>query len=461
MDEEFIGGTTLQGSCSSFRGKLCVWAHLLKVTPENSRVLVNRLVPKQAGAKGYDQIIESVESDSLGGKGGTAARQAESVGAQSQQVQAGNQRGDAQASTPQKDADSPQKKAQSARTEGMQKKKGQNAGQGPRAGSTGRAASAGRAASSGRAQSSSRGKQGAWKEAKGPSTKGVGFKGPGKRGPSTGLSRWKKLVGTKSGKPAKQTAQASPAPPSSNGAGQRAMELKAILGVETPSAPAPANPTPSLPTPSSVPSTAAGLKALLGVGGPPADEGLSLDQIPDPPMPPPEMMVQGPPPPATAAEKLFAMMRAKQPQGGMGHVYPGPPQPSSFNFTYVEEGKAPPPMPPPPQQMQQPMMMPPPHNYPMNTFNYGYPPPPPAHMMPPPPAHMHSPAAQLPSPGPSDVDFPPLGAPANRGPSDVDFPPLGAPDKSTKAKAPETQSSAPAAKPSVMVPAVVASKSKK
>ena len=28
MDEEFIGGSSLQGACSSSRGKLCVWAHL-------------------------------------------------------------------------------------------------------------------------------------------------------------------------------------------------------------------------------------------------------------------------------------------------------------------------------------------------------------------------------------------------------------------------------------------------
>lgn len=456
MDEEFIGGTTLQGSCSNFRGKLCVWAHLLKVTPENSKVLVNKIVPKQSGAKGYDKIIETVESDSLGGKGGASASNkkaalVENGSAPAQQQHAWSQpqgKGGIRAKTPQKEPES-QKKA--TRTEGMQKKKGQNAGQGSRAGSTGRAASAGRAASSGR------GKQGAWKEARGPSAKGVGFKGPGKRGPSTGLNRWKKVVGTKSDNPGKKVDQASAAAPSSNGAGQKAMELKAILGVQTPSAAPPAAPV------SMAPSTAAGLKALLGVGGPPADQGPSLDQIPDPPMPPAAMMAQGPSPPPSAADKLFAMMRAKQqPQGpAPGPMYPAAPQPSSFNFTYVEEGKAPPPqmqppqqMMPPPQQMMPPQMMghhPMPMQFPpMNAYSYGYPPgPPPAHMMPPPPAHMHSPPAPPQNPGPSDVDFPPLGA--------------SGPSKDTgSTKAAEAQSAAPApAKPSVMVPAVVASKAKK
>ena len=32
MDEEFIGGSTLQGTCANFRGKLCVWNHLLKIS---------------------------------------------------------------------------------------------------------------------------------------------------------------------------------------------------------------------------------------------------------------------------------------------------------------------------------------------------------------------------------------------------------------------------------------------
>jgi hypothetical protein len=36
MDEEFIGGSNLQGSCQNFRGKLCLWAHLLKLSAADS-----------------------------------------------------------------------------------------------------------------------------------------------------------------------------------------------------------------------------------------------------------------------------------------------------------------------------------------------------------------------------------------------------------------------------------------
>merc|ERR1712238_151137 len=110
------------------------------------------------------------------------------------------------------------------------------------------------------------------------------------------------------------------------------------------------------------------------------------------------------------------MMQAKQPQGPGGPMYPPPP--SSFNFTYVEEGgqmnqQHMPPQQMPPQMMghhQMQMQYPP-----MNTFNFGYPPPPPAHMMPPPPAHMHSPPVAPQNPGPSEVAFPPLGAAAPSG----------------------------------------------
>ena len=401
MDEEFIGGSTLQGACSNFRGKLCVWAHLLKVTPENSRTLVNKLVPKQNGQNGYDNIIASVEHDSLGNKGEATV---------------------VVTAMPQKNPTSPKRAAQAARSEGMQKN---NNGNG-----NGRANS--RAGSRGRAASAGRGKQGAWKEALGPSEKGLGWKGKDKRGPSTGLARWKKLVESKPSQPGKQA-------PSAKGAGQKSQELKAMLGV---SASAPPAPTP--------PSTAAGLKALLGVGGASANTGIPLSQVPAPPMPPAQMMSQGPPQPPqplSAADKLLAMMQSKQPQMQQGPMYPGPPQPTSFNFTYVEEGKEGPPQP----QMQQQMMPPPNHpmQYPplQNAYNYGYPMPPPAHMMPPPPMQMHSPPPPQPSAGPSVEEFPPLGATA-------------APPKAIAPKAEESKSAAPVA-PAAIVPTAIKSKSRK
>ena len=44
MDEEFIGGSSLQGTCSNFRGKLCVWAHLRKLT-QSGEVNVEQFTP--------------------------------------------------------------------------------------------------------------------------------------------------------------------------------------------------------------------------------------------------------------------------------------------------------------------------------------------------------------------------------------------------------------------------------
>jgi Xrn1 SH3-like domain len=414
-DEEFIGGTTLQGSCSNFRGKLCVWAHLLKVTPENSKALVNKLVPKQSGAAGYDKIIASVESDSLGGKG--AAKEPAPIVAQPDVgTSVAPQQAKANANAP-----------QAARTEGMQQRVNRPVS---RSGSTDRAGSAGR------------GKQGAWKEARGPTTKGAAFKGLGKRGHSTGLARWKTVISGNKKQPGQASAVAAMS------AGEKTQELKAILGF---------NKTTSTPQVSvATASTAADLKALLGVGGPSASDGILLSQIPDPPMHQPEMMSQQrPQPPVTAAEKLFAMMRVNQSPAPM---YPAPPQASSFNFTYVEEGKAEQPMqaqpvPTPPMRYppMQPLMMPYnpiPMQYPVNNYSYGYPPP--AHMMPPPPAHMHSPPQGPPLQGPSEIDFPPLGALA---PS--------ATGKSGGVVAVNEPVTAPSMRPTTMVPAVIASKSKR
>ena len=45
MDEEFIGGSNLQGSCKNFRGKLCLWAHLLKISASDSAEIVEQMIP--------------------------------------------------------------------------------------------------------------------------------------------------------------------------------------------------------------------------------------------------------------------------------------------------------------------------------------------------------------------------------------------------------------------------------
>jgi len=61
MDREFVGGTSLQGHCSSFRGRLCLWAHLLKVSPENSFQVVKQfLATKGKQGKQVDKILATV-----------------------------------------------------------------------------------------------------------------------------------------------------------------------------------------------------------------------------------------------------------------------------------------------------------------------------------------------------------------------------------------------------------------
>lgn len=57
MDEEFIGGSTLQGSCSNFRGKLCVWAHMLKISAADSKEVIEKILPaKTQKVKGDEQL---------------------------------------------------------------------------------------------------------------------------------------------------------------------------------------------------------------------------------------------------------------------------------------------------------------------------------------------------------------------------------------------------------------------
>ena len=57
MDKEFIGGSILQGACSNFRGKLCVWNHLLKVSASNSVEIVDQMIPAGAGKALVDNIL--------------------------------------------------------------------------------------------------------------------------------------------------------------------------------------------------------------------------------------------------------------------------------------------------------------------------------------------------------------------------------------------------------------------
>jgi 5'-3' exoribonuclease 1 len=439
MDEEFIGGTTLQGACSNFRGKLCLWAHVLKLAPDNSKDFVDKMVPKGRSAVG--NILSSIDPKAAQTVSTTSQK------ALSKKTQTPEKpRANAWAKTP--SAPPTPATSVSSHEEGTKTP--------PRA----------RGASTGRTGSSTRGKQGGYREARGPPEKGNGFKGQGKRKGKSGLERWRLLaqnransqaatnlksvlgVGSASGTGA-ATGTTKDAPSATSEAG-----LKAVLGVG--SASAGTNPAKNAPSATSE----AGLKAVLGVMGPP----------------PPVPAALPPAAPSNAAEKLMMMMAGSNAQPMPPHhsfAPPPPPPPrSAFNFTYTEEGKemrGPPPRPPPPP--------PPPAMMPVAAPFVPYGMPGPFYGMPPPPVPMHSPmhSPMVPPPPPQFGGMPPpMGMatpmampmvmprpppppPAPAGPSMTEFPPLGAEAVAVAAKAVvPTPATAPAPAPAApLVPSAV------
>lgn len=210
MDEEFIGGSTLQGTCANFRGKLCVWNHLLKISAADSQGIVDSVMPAGSGKAVVDKLMKDIQ----------VAEPTPETKTKEQNVMPSSGR------DPKDPWGSPQ-----------------------------RPASAPRAASNPRAESSSRGgRQGAWHQANGPPEKVVGFTNYGRR-VKNGYDAWKKL--TKGG-----DANSSKTKPPKNKSKQSSkskaseVQLKSILGVN---APAP-KPQPATEN------AAEGLKAMLGVG---------------------------------------------------------------------------------------------------------------------------------------------------------------------------------------------------
>jgi 5''-3'' exonuclease len=59
MDKEFIGGSTLQGMCANFRGKLVVWNHLLKISAANSRDIIDKMVPTRSAKVALQTTLNS------------------------------------------------------------------------------------------------------------------------------------------------------------------------------------------------------------------------------------------------------------------------------------------------------------------------------------------------------------------------------------------------------------------
>ncbi|KAG7363576.1 XRN 5'-3' exonuclease [Nitzschia inconspicua] len=383
MDEEFVGGTNLQGLCSNFRGKLAVWAHLMRITVENNQVVVDRLAPQGSGKANVNKILADIEK----------------------QVTNDNKAANVPVALPPKNA--PAKASLSTSTPSRHVSTGRN-----------RAVSSGKS----RSESTAKDRQAGWREAKGPPEKGIGFKS---RKGKNGLNRWKNFINGK-----KKPAAAAPA----QSVTSKATELKAILGV-TPSpasnlkamlgvGAAPAAPSMSVPPPQPSADPAAGLKALLGVGA-------TSTPVPVPaqnPMSSPPL-----PPPPSAADKLMQLM-VKQ-QYPSQSIPPPLPAVSAFNFSYTEEGKE---APEPPIVSMGPPPMPP------QVMGMGFPPPPPVPMMSPygylphpgmPPMMGHPGMMQM------GMGMPPQQIPfLNSGGglpvlSDKDFPPIGGPSSVTSDKA--------------------------
>lgn len=381
MDEEFVGGTNLQGLSSNFRGKLAVWAHVMRITVDNKQGMVDKLVPKGSGKANVNKILSDIE----------------------QQVMA--------------DKSIPSPVPLPATTPVRNESRGRN-----NATSTGRP----------RTDSAMKDRQAGWKEAKGPPGQGIGFKG--ERQGKGGFNRWKEVItGQKSKAPSKSAKKETPNETTKPQAQAKstalkamlgvdqspATNLKAILGVKPASVTPPNVPSVNAPTPSANPS--AGLKAMLGVVAPQApQQSADAKRFPAPPPPPPQ--------PTSAAEKLMQLMAQSKQQQPIQMGQPvgiGPPA-SSFNFSYTKEGEETPDPPAPPLPMQ---MGFPPYGQPMQPMGMVgsyFPQQVPMGMMHPPPPMMAPPynngfhqyvvpampssAAPVPSSVVTDEEFPPLGA---------------------------------------------------
>lgn len=310
MDEEFIGGTSLQGHCSNFRGKLCLWSQLLRMEPD-AKTMSQKSVPPQV-----NQEIPAKATAKIQVRGSTSHGRDRQINARTNSA------------TP------------------------------PRASAL--AQSANRPTS--RTNSSGRGgRQGTWREANGPPEKGFGFR----HTKNNGLYRWKrslqvtghvtkestdeikKILGVNTPGPSIPSHDATsaipppqiPAPQIPPPHGQATVLLKSVLGITSASSPQETLSTSNAPLPpptqmqnhatyqeTCVHAGATGqLKSLLGVGGSPSNLTIMTKPAPS----------------ATAADKLLERLNAQFPIT----IPPPRVQNDPFNFTYVEEGLVTPPPP--------------------------------------------------------------------------------------------------------------------
>lgn len=300
MDEEFIGGTSLQGHCANFRGKLCLWSQLLRVEATNAGEQKKPRSKKEVAEK---PLLSKTTLLSRGDASNGRPKEQTPVSARPQSI-----------TPPRKTLSSSRIERQSSRTN-----------------------------SSGRS-----GRQGAWREARGPSEKGIGFR----HTKNNGLYRWK-LALQKSDQTADHATtefaasskeilgvnSAGPSAPQNvqpQSQGQATVLLKSVLGINAePKIQSTIPPPPQHPvidtSGTGVASNATGrLKHLLGVSNSRADVPLPV------PLPPPQAA-----PSATAADKLLERLNANLPVNASSP----PAENDPFNFSYVEESALSPPPP--------------------------------------------------------------------------------------------------------------------
>lgn len=305
MDEEFIGGTSLQGHCANFRGKLCHWSNLLKLAPDNSQGLVDKLVPKGVKEAALTEAVNQIVSTSIA----------------------------ASPVQPPASAGPPlSKQSKQKKTEELVKNKTPT-----------------RPA---RSDSSGRSRQGGWKEARGPDENSIGFK---REGPS-GLTRWRNIIKARSDNATSANTDmkqlASDLKHSLRIDSNVEDQLKAILGVTGPSPPNSVQVNlAAKTTPPLVPNTSVSdeLKAILGVASVPsattANQQMKPSSTPDVSIAGAQSVTTTSVP--TAADKLLQILSRKQQQQGYvnSNYSQGPSASTPFNFTYFEEGKEPPSLP--------------------------------------------------------------------------------------------------------------------
>jgi len=238
MDEEFIGGSTLQGMCGNFRGKLVVWNHLLKISAADSKGVVDQIIPTGSGKDAIKELLEKTKEEpdrSMLVQKATLSSSFETAHGLEQSV------------PPTEEEVDGEKKEQGKGKED----KLIGTGSGSRALTPSRGGTKG-------------GKQGLWMEAKKPEGKGVGFKNV-RRGQKSGYEAWRKSVGT--GMSTSSRSKGGSTTPLGVGkggsdptGGNATAGLKAMLGISH-GQPAPLPPPP--PPPPRQPTAADALFAMM------------------------------------------------------------------------------------------------------------------------------------------------------------------------------------------------------